>query len=193
MVQRIRAGLVAVCAAVSGSCGGSDEPAAEPSVEALITLLCEKQAAVDCAKPDTEQRCLDDLHERVGFAEQEGCQPELHAYLKCASPAAVGCGTLTNGSEPSPYIDADCTDLNDAFFSCYTKLSPLCAVGLGVPGYTDIACTIKCAELSSLCHGPEGGPYTCTCDSGPRAGTPFQSTDCGGMGLIWGTGHHCTQ
>lgn len=180
-------GLVALL----GGCGGASEPEPEPSTEALVASACEKLGALECATNDTEPRCLDELHQKLGFAEQEGCQAELRAYVKCVSAGPVDCHPLLEGGVSADFDEA-CNDLNDAFFYCYTKLPPECGVGMGVPGYTDSACSVKCSNLSSLCHGPEGGPYACTCDSGPHAGTAFESSDCGGMSMIWATGHHCT-
>ena len=194
MSCRMRGGLAAFAglglATSLGACGGASEAEAEPSTEALIAAFCEKEAAAACAAPDTKQECLDEQHERVGFAQQEGCDAELRAYLKCGSNGKVTCSGYDG--ELFPHVDEACNDLNDAFFYCYTKLPAECAVGSGVPGYTDTACTIKCVGLSSLCHGPDGGPYACACDSGPHAGTTFESSECGSMKMIWATGHYCT-
>ncbi|MBE7486323.1 MAG: hypothetical protein HS104_40930 [Polyangiaceae bacterium] len=174
---------------VALACAGSSDEEPVPSTEAMITDLCRKVASAKCDTVEDEQACAEELQEDQSRATQEGCRTQLDAYLSCAVSKPIGCTSYDGPSFPT--VDESCGELRVAFGECWTKLSGMCAVGVGSGSPEVVTCTIKCPQLSSTCQGPDpNGPVDCACDMGPKAGTTFKATDCS-LNLMWATGHTC--
>jgi hypothetical protein len=183
--MRVASWLAGLIVTFPVACGGSSDTTAAPSTQELIDDLCGKLAALDCARPDEAATCHQQAQEDQADAAQEGCEAELNAYYHCAATKAVYCGGSME-TAPHPMVADDCSDLRTAFGVCWSRLDPLCGVGVGMG-----TCSINCSNLSSACTGPDpNGPVDCVCDSGPKTGTTFQATDCS-KNLIWATGHQC--
>lgn len=182
---RFAVGALSLAGVLPAACGGSSERAQEPSIEALVTSLCDAMAEMECARPDEKATCVGQLAEDRADAAQESCEGELRAYLECVNDEPLYCGGIPE-EPPRPHVSDACGDLRDAFFTCYTRLPLDCAVGVGMG-----TCSLKCPKLGAACQGPDpNGPVACECDTGTKVGVEFQATDCG-ENLGWATGHYC--
>lgn len=169
--------------AIGAACGsGSGDPAT--GSDPLVSDVCDKLAATPCAKPDTKQKCLTALHSFLTSAEKEGCQAELDTFLNCANSGPIGCSDYGY-----PEVSSQCYANLQAFYEC-----------AGLPGDCEITmtaypagqCKIDCQTVSASCQSPSpGGPMSCVCVKGPKAGQTFQATECSET-LIHLADQYCT-
>ncbi|HEX6272199.1 MAG TPA: hypothetical protein VFZ53_04145 [Polyangiaceae bacterium] len=160
----------------------------------LGATYCGNVRESPCGTPGLESECLARLDGYAADVVRDGCENELHEYLRCAAGSPIECST-TDSVPPvtsASVADPRCKRLRTAFRECVTWVGGECGVsfGVGAPGGL-ISCGVGCEAFASECEGAsQNGPVACTCTEGPNAGVVFDAADCS-SDLIYQTGHTC--
>lgn len=144
-----------------GGGGGSGD------FQAKAAAVCDRQVADGCSESSfCEDQLIDDHARAVAF----GCTGELDAYADCLATHTWKCEPLSGGGQ-QVFEPAECDEQESAYETC----DPQCSWSIIGDTQCEMSCPWNGQDVGVSCPS---GPGSCTCSTGPKAGTAVTLESC---------------